>query len=82
LHQYLPLYRFLSHKWYFDAVYNKEINIRLLAAAYSFVFKALDKGLIESWGPTGLSRIISQISIVILRDQKGRRTFSRRNYHA
>jgi len=72
LHQYLPLYRFLSHKWYFDAVYNKEINIRLLAAAYSFVFKALDKGLIESWGPTGLSRIISQISIVILRDQKGR----------
>jgi proton-translocating NADH-quinone oxidoreductase chain L len=50
-------HRFLSHKWYFDTVYNRLINQPLLTWAYNISFKALDKGIIELFGPTGFGKL-------------------------
>lgn len=52
------LYRFLSYKWYFDAVYNEMINRPLLKMAYTTIFRSLDKGLLELFGPYGLSYVL------------------------
>lgn len=50
------LHRFLSHKWYFDTVYNRLINQPFLEGGYRFVFSLMDKGLFEMFGPTGLGQ--------------------------
>ena len=47
------VYVFLSHKWYFDTVYNKIVNEPLLIVAYHNTFSAIDKGVLELVGPTG-----------------------------
>jgi len=52
------LYRFLSYKWYFDAIYNELINRPLLIFAYKIIFKTLDKGLLELFGPYGGSFVL------------------------
>jgi NADH:ubiquinone oxidoreductase subunit 5 (subunit L)/multisubunit Na+/H+ antiporter MnhA subunit len=52
------LYRFLSYKWYFDVVYNELINRPLLRFAYTTIFRSLDKGVLELFGPYGLSYLL------------------------
>ena len=52
------IYRFLSYKWYFDAIYNELINRPLLNIAYKTIFKSLDKGLLEIFGPYGTSYVL------------------------
>jgi NADH:ubiquinone oxidoreductase subunit 5 (subunit L)/multisubunit Na+/H+ antiporter MnhA subunit len=52
------LYRFLSYKWYFDVVYNELVNRRLLRFAYYTIFSLLDKGVLELFGPYGLSYLL------------------------
>ena len=52
------IYRFLSYKWYFDAIYNELINRPLLKVAYKTIFKSLDKGLLELFGPYGTSYVL------------------------
>lgn len=49
------VYHFLNYKWYFDAIYNELINRPLLNMAYKTIFKSLDKGLLELFGPYGSS---------------------------
>jgi NADH:ubiquinone oxidoreductase subunit 5 (subunit L)/multisubunit Na+/H+ antiporter MnhA subunit len=51
-------YHFLTHKWYFDIVYNELINRPLLQFAYQTVFRSLDKGVLELFGPYGLSYVL------------------------
>lgn len=65
-------YRFLSHKWYFDTVYNRFVNQPLLEFAYKTVFRFLDKGLLEFIGPTSAGRIISKVGFHITRAQTGK----------
>jgi hypothetical protein len=38
---------FLTHKWYFDAIYNEYIIVPLMKQSYAHVFANLDKGIIE-----------------------------------
>jgi NADH-ubiquinone oxidoreductase chain 5 len=52
------LYKFLSYKWYFDAVYNELLNRPLLKIAYTTIFRCLDKGLLELFGPYGISYVL------------------------
>lgn len=52
------IYRFLSYKWYFDAIYNELINRPLLNLAYKTIFKSLDKGILELFGPYGTSYVL------------------------
>ena len=47
------LFSFLTAKWYFDAIFNRCINVSILKFSYNTVFKSIDKGLIERFGPNG-----------------------------
>ena len=49
------MYSFLTYKWYFDAIYNEIINRPLLKMAYITIFRSLDKGILELFGPYGIS---------------------------
>ena len=64
-------YRFISYKWYFDVIYNKLINVKILRASYRSIFKILDKGLLELFGPLGLSQLLLQAGLNIKLDQNG-----------
>jgi NADH:ubiquinone oxidoreductase subunit 5 (subunit L)/multisubunit Na+/H+ antiporter MnhA subunit len=66
------VYRFLSHKWYFDTVYNRMINQPLLECGYRVVFALLDKGLLEAIGPTGLGKLSFQAGTFVTAVQSGR----------
>lgn len=66
------MHRFLSHKWYFDTVYNRLINQPLLEGAYRVVFVLLDKGLLEYFGPTGLSTSSFRLGNIVTAFQTGR----------
>nr|YP_011008342.1 NADH dehydrogenase subunit 5 [Scytothamnus australis]WBP70313.1 NADH dehydrogenase subunit 5 [Scytothamnus australis] len=52
------LYTFLNRKWLFDKVYNEAINQNVLDFGYHFTYKVIDRGLIESLGPFGLSNVL------------------------
>lgn len=55
-------YTFLSRKWLFDKIFNEVVNQHVLDFGYHFTYKAIDRGLIESLGPFGLSvTILSQV---------------------
>jgi hypothetical protein len=62
----------LSHKWYFDTVYNRLINQPLLEWSYRVVFVLIDKGLLEIAGPTGLSTLSIRAGNRLVRAQTGR----------
>jgi proton-translocating NADH-quinone oxidoreductase chain L len=66
------IYRFLSHKWYFDTVYNRLVNQPLLECGYRVVFALMDKGLLETAGPTGLGKFSFQVGTFITAVQSGR----------
>lgn len=66
------LHRFLSYKWFFDTVYNRFVNWPLMKKSYSVVFSLLDKGLLESFGPTGFSSYVSSVSHSVTARQSGR----------
>nr|YP_011008377.1 NADH dehydrogenase subunit 5 [Sporochnus bolleanus]WBP70348.1 NADH dehydrogenase subunit 5 [Sporochnus bolleanus] len=52
------LYTFLNRKWLFDKVYNDFLTQNVLDFGYHFTYKAIDRGLIESLGPFGLSKLL------------------------
>lgn len=53
------LYTFLNRKWMFDKIYNEVITQTLLDLGYHFTYKSLDRGLIESLGPFGISMTLA-----------------------
>ena len=59
----LKLYTFLNRKWFFDKVYNEIVGQFFLSAAYHLTYKQVDRGLIESLGPFGLTRLVSKIAL-------------------
>jgi len=59
----LKFYTFLNRKWFFDKIYNEIIGQFFLSAAYNLTYKQIDRGLIESLGPFGLTRLVSKIAL-------------------
>ena len=57
----LPLYNFLLNKWYIDELYEKLFVIPAKKIG-SFFWKIGDIGLIDKFGPDGISRLIKNIS--------------------
>ncbi len=49
------VYNFLNKKWYIDKLYNELIIQHVLSSGYGFSYKAIDRGFLEVFGPTGLS---------------------------
>ena len=52
---------FLTKKWLFDRVYNECIVPVALRFGYTTTYKALDKGLIEHFGPFGISNAVEKL---------------------
>jgi NADH-quinone oxidoreductase subunit L len=57
----LPLYNFLLNKWYIDELY-EVIFIKSAKKLGSFFWKQGDLGLIDRFGPDGISKLIKKIS--------------------
>ena len=57
----LPLYNFLLNKWYIDELYEK-IFVTPTKKIGSFFWKKGDVGVIDRFGPDGLSKLIKIIS--------------------
>jgi NADH-quinone oxidoreductase subunit L len=57
----LPLYNFLLNKWFIDELY-EIIFIRPAKKLGSFFWKHGDQGIIDRFGPDGISKLIKNIS--------------------
>jgi len=66
----LPLYNFLLNKWYIDELYNS-IFVRPIKKVGLFFWKTGDQGIIDRFGPDGVSKIIKMISDKAVRFQTG-----------
>jgi NADH-ubiquinone oxidoreductase chain 5 len=53
------VYSFLNKKWYFDRLYNQFIGQIVLNKSYSFAYTDIDRGLLELFGPSGISHSIN-----------------------
>ncbi len=65
-----PLYKFLINKWYIDEFYNS-IFVEPIKRVGSFFWKKGDEGIIDKYGPDGISKIIKLISNKAVRFQSG-----------
>lgn len=63
---------FLTHKWYFDLIYNQKLNLTLFKWSYKIIFKILDKGLLELCGPQGITLLLLNLAINFKSDQSGK----------
>ena len=57
----LPLYNFLLNKWFIDELY-EQIFIKPTKKIGSFFWKQGDQGIIDKFGPDGISKLIKKIS--------------------
>lgn len=65
------LFRFFNKKWYFDQVYNHFVVYPTLRLGHNYTFKAVDRGIIELVGPTGLVRFWFKVSDLFAKWQSG-----------
>jgi len=65
------LYNFLNRKWYFDRVYVEMLGQNIIDFAYTFTYKNVDRGLIESFGPYGIVKGTTSSSKLISLLQSG-----------
>jgi len=65
------IYHFLSRKWYFDLIYNELVVRPVLFFGYHISFKVIDRGLIEIFGPYGLSASIGRSAKILSSLQTG-----------
>ena len=59
------LYIFLNRKWFFDKVYNEFITQPLLQISYKQTYQNMDRGLLEFFGPNGISTKLYLFSLNI-----------------
>jgi len=52
------IYNFLNKKWFFDKVYNEYIGQFFFSFGYNVSYKVIDRGIIEIFGPMGLSSFV------------------------
>ena len=59
------IYNFFNKKWFFDKVYNEYISQFFFTVSYTITYKIIDRGIIEVFGPMGLSSIITKKAFYI-----------------
>lgn len=64
-------YSFFNRKWFIDKIYNEFFGQFFFKFAYSKSYKFIDKGIFEIVGPTGLTKVVSKISLSIDKLQTG-----------
>jgi proton-translocating NADH-quinone oxidoreductase chain L len=65
------IYIFFSKKWLFDLIYNRIIVLSFFTFAYHYLFKIIDRGLLEKFGATGFYEITIYIYLKIKNIQLG-----------
>ena len=65
------IYHFFNKKWFFDKVYNEQIGQFFFTISYTITYKIIDRGIIEIFGPMGLSSIITKKAGYIAKMQTG-----------
>nr|QYC61869.1 NADH dehydrogenase subunit 5 [Actinocyclus sp. mgcode 4] len=60
------MYNFINKKWFFDKVYNEFIAQNTFKIGFAVSYKLIDKGLIEVFGPKGISNFIFKNAIQLL----------------
>ena len=65
-----PLYNFLLNKWYIDELYDL-ILVKPIKRVGSFLWKKGDIGIIDKFGPDGISRVVKYISNKSIKLQSG-----------
>jgi len=65
-----PLYNFLLNKWYIDEFYDK-VFVNPAKKIGSFFWKKGDIGIIDKFGPDGVSKLVKIISNKTVRLQTG-----------
>ena len=63
------IYNFLNKKWFFDKVYNEHIAQFFFKFGYNVSYKIVDRGIIELFGPMGVSNLVSTKAFHIARLQ-------------
>jgi len=64
-------YNFFNKKWFFDKVYNEYVGQFFFTLSYDITYKTVDRGIIEVFGPMGLSSIISKKALYLYKLQSG-----------
>ena len=64
-------YNFLNKKWFFDKIYNEYLVQSILNISYRVSYKIIDRGIIEVFGPLGLTVIISKKANNLYKLQSG-----------
>jgi len=59
------IYNFLNRKWFFDKLYNEYIVQHSFKAGYSISYKFIDRGVLETVGPTGAAFLAFKASSAI-----------------
>ena len=65
------IYIFLNKKWFFDKILNEYLSQNILNFGYRISYKIIDRGIIEIFGPLGLTTIISKKANFLYKLQSG-----------
>jgi NADH-ubiquinone oxidoreductase chain 5 len=65
------LYLFINRKWLFDKLQNELIIATFLRFGYHTTYKVVDKGIIELFGPVGLTNLVKKTSKALSNIQSG-----------
>ena len=68
---FIKLYTFINKKWFFDKLQNEFFASFLLKLGLNITYKKIDKGLIELFGPLGMSRGIFFLAGKMIKIQSG-----------
>lgn len=61
----MKIYNFLNRKWFFDKVFNEWISQKFLDISYKHIYQNIDRGIIEKFGPTGISLLIYNYTLKV-----------------
>ena len=64
-------YIFINRKWFFDKLQNEIISASLLYFGYNTTYKTIDKGFVEFFGPSGLSKLVIYFAQIVSNLQSG-----------
>jgi len=64
-------FNFFNRKWFFDKLFNEIFVQKFFKFSFNTSYKLIDKGIIESLGPLGLSLLVTKKSIALNRLQTG-----------
>ena len=67
----IKIFNFFNKKWYFDRIYNELVVQNVLKKSYYFFYQDIDRGIIEKFGPVGISNVLYSGSSLITKIQTG-----------